>query len=96
MPYFSYISFSYVAKNAMQKEVYEFLKKNNRQIIASLEIENFKNEIIAGIKAIEEKHPRCKTLGAHWSEVHKLDEGDITLYLSNGPVCSYHLYAGAK
>lgn len=98
MHHFSFISQSYVLQNKLQKDVYEYLKSKDRQVIESKNVKEFQENILNGILALELLNPKCKSINAHWSESgskYGLAD-DYVLYFGAGNICVFQIYAATN
>lgn len=93
MKYFTYIGYSWNARNKLDEAIRTMLFTKNRLIIDVKNIEDFKHEILDEIKKLEEEFKRCKPVKAHWW-LPGINKGDFALgFDGNGSViCSFSIY----
>lgn len=98
MKHFTYITATYVCKNKLEKAILQELESQNRKFLAEAELNSMKVYIIMKIKELNELHPKCKPIAAHWDsdEIKGFRAKDWMLRLGNGlnsPVCHYVIYS---
>jgi hypothetical protein len=89
----------YSCKNKLENQVQEYLRTQDRSIIANTQIEQFKQMIVDEINAINAKHPRCKAIRSEWwaSDRHE-DASRQTWILSfaGASICNFKALAGEE
>jgi len=90
MDYFSYISYTLSMSNKLEKAIYEFIKTKERKVVDGIDIFQFRSDIIAGIKKLNQEHPRCKPRNVEWYQPEK-KKGDW--FLHGVGFCTLVLYA---
>lgn len=90
------INNAYSLQNSLQKDVYQYLKSIDRQVIDTIQIRKVKADILKSIEDINKKHTRCKSIEAHWNawKDNKCDEDDHHLQIGHGIICNLTIYSG--
>ena len=83
--YFIKVTNQHVAKNKLQEAVYNELIKHDGTLLSHTPLSNWKVEVEAKIKELNEQHPRCKPLRCDIYGTYKTNQMlhvDGVIYLS--------------
>ncbi len=90
MKYLTYYSGSYVPKNQLEKDQIEFMRSKDRILLNNEQaLEEFKLEVINGLKKINQVNHRCNPMFPSW---HRNDINDRDHFLSSIRVVNFYIY----
>lgn len=90
--YLFQVGHTYIPKNALQKDILKYLSDFDRTIIKYSELSVMKKLFANDIKAICEKHSRCKEITINWHENSYRSKRDLIIYFNGAGICHCGFY----
>ena len=85
--YITFVSFTYQAKNKLEKSILDFIKVNDRLLIDEKNLKIFTENILQHIQFLNQENKRCAPKNPSWNSGLNKD-----LHMSGVDVISFYIY----